>query len=439
MNNKFFINFKKVVVVLAIIVLCSTNAVYGFTIGGRFQANQMEQTNIIMTFFNKIFKIFGGFGQTEYKIEDLLRDLKKIEAEGMENLKLEDITSLINKLPQSKEKVQLLGTVNSYSQLSKSGNSGLNLGSLVKVLINLLSSLVDGVIGLIGSDGIAVNAIDINITADTAEQFAGEEYGVKLHANIYKNEQKTNKWALVIHPFMMSGETIANAVGRYYYNKGYNILAIDLRGFGDSEGSVALGLLESLDTYDWLVKMNQDKTTFGEIDHIIVHGTSLGAATTNFLSGIDQFMANGSKAINLKSLKELKVRALVEDCGYKDMEQFADKSFIMSLGIGLNEDNFEYYSNAINSLKYCQLPMLIIHGDADTMVDYNNNAPVIRDTVNSSTRGGSAQLVTIRGGGHAVIIMGNNDTYSNAVNNFIDTYGRTSNTPFSDYINYRNW
>jgi len=428
MNNIIFNSIKKVVVILAIIMLCSTNVAYGFTIGSKFKANPTEQINLIVSFFNKILSFFEQLGKGEYKLEDLLSDLKNMELNGTENLKLGDIISLVNKLPESTEKKQIQGTINSYKTLSQSGNSGLNIGSLVKVLINLVSSLVDGLVGLIGGDGIAVEPTDITITANTASAFAGDDYRVDLHANIYKNEQNTNKWALIIHPFMMSGKTMANAVGPFYYEKGYNILAIDLRGFGDSDGSVALGLLESLDAYDWLVKMNEDATTFGEIDHIIVHGTSLGAATTNFLSGIDEFMANGPQAMELKSLKELKVKGLVEDCGYKDMEQFAPKDFIMSLGVGLTRDNFEYYSNAINSLKYCELPMLIIHGDADTMVNYKNNAPVIRDTVNSSTRGGSAQLVTIKGGAHALIIMGANNTYAQAVNSFIDTYGTTTST-----------
>lgn len=422
MGKKIYDSLKRVAVALTIIMLCSTNIAYGFTIGSKYKSNPTEQSNIMKSFFSRIFSFFEELWDNEYDLKDLLKDLQKIEAEGTENLKLEDITSLIDKLPESAEKSQIKGTVESYSVLSGSGNSGLNLGSLVKVLINLVSSLVDGLVGIINSDGIAVEATDVNITSNTAGEFAGDEYKVNLHASIYKNEQNTNKWALLIHPFMMSGKTMANAVGTIYYEKGYNILAIDLRGFGDSDGSVALGLLESLDAYDWLVKMNEDKATFGEIENIIVHGTSLGGATTNFLSGIDQFMANGPKAMNLKSLKELKVNALVEDCGYKDMEQFADRDFIMSLGVGLTNDNFEYYSNAINSLKYCELPMLIIHGDADTMVDYTSNAPVIRDAVNSSTRGGTAELVTISGGAHALIIMGDNTTYIQAVNNFINKY-----------------
>ena len=423
MNNRIFNSIKKVIAILMIIMMCSTNIAYGFTIGSKFKANPNEQTNVIVSFFNKIFTFFEQFFKGEYEIKDLLEDLKEMDINDAKNIKIEDILSLINKLPEGTEKNKMTKTVNTYSILAKSGNPGFDIGSLVKTLIKLVSSLVDGLVGMIGSDGIAVESTDITINADTAGLFAGNEYKVKLHANIYKNKEKTNKWVLLIHPFMMSGETMADAVGPIYYESGYNILAIDLRGFGDSEGSVALGLLESLDAYDWLEKMNQDTETFGEIDHIIVHGTSLGGATTNFLSGIDEFMANGLQGKKLKSLKELKVKALVEDCGYKNMEQFADENFIMSLGVGLTADNFSYYSDATNSLKHCELPMLIIHGDADTMVNYNNNAPVIRDTVNSSTRGGSAELVTINGGAHALIIMGSNQTYTKAVKTFINTNG----------------
>jgi len=364
-----------------------------------------------------------------------LQKFKEMLSSG--NAQLSDIYSIIEKLEPGVIKTQLASVTDSFARSSANGSSGLNIGSLLNVLIGLLSSLVDGLVGLIGGNELkGVTAENISITATTAEKFASG-YGVKLHGNIYRNKNATeNKWALVIHPFMMSGKTMANAVGTYYYNKGYNILAIDLRGFGDSKGSVALGFLESLDAYDWLVEMNQNTETFGKIDHIIVHGTSLGGATTNFLSGINGFMANGPKKMELQSLKDLNVRGLVEDCGYKNMEQFADKSFIMSLGVGLSTDEeFAYYGNALHSLQYCELPLLTIHGDADTMVKYNENAPYICNQVNSNNYGGSAKLVTISGGAHALIIMGNNGTYETAVNDFIKGINEDDNFAF-ERVNY---
>ena len=188
MNNIIFNSIKKVVVILAIIMLCTTNVSYGFTIGSKFKANPNEQINIIVSFFSKIFSFFEQLGKEQYEIEDLLEDLKDMEKNGTEDVELNDITSLVTKLPESTEKTQIQETINSYSILSQSGNAGLNIGSLVKVLINLVSSLVDGLVGLIGGDGVAVESTDITIMSNTASAFAGNDYKVNLHANIYKNE-----------------------------------------------------------------------------------------------------------------------------------------------------------------------------------------------------------------------------------------------------------
>ena len=54
----------------------------------------------------------------------------------------------------------------------------------------------------------------------------------------------------------MNGKLMAQALAKMYLNQGYNVLAPDLRGFGKSDGSVAMGYLESLDTWDWLTYIN---------------------------------------------------------------------------------------------------------------------------------------------------------------------------------------
>ena len=162
---------------------------------------------------------------------------------------------------------------------------------------------------------------------------------------------------------------------------------------------------------------------------VIVHGISLGGATTNFLSGIDQFINNGPTKINtqIKSLRELKVVGLVEDCGYTDMTQFADESYLIDLNIGLTEENFEYYSNAENSLKYCDIPMLIIQGDSDFIVK-PENAETVKNTVK-----GEVEYWSVKGGAHAFIVIGMNaDDYKAHVQNFIDTCNNTTGTTTPD-------
>ena len=409
MKGKIFNHIKKVIIVALIIMTCGTNVAYGFSIG-----NEAETTKTIRGFITRIFK--QEKSQEQYSLANLEKDLKVMEATG--NIDIDEIKSLIEKLPNSFDKELLKGVEEMFSKLSELTN-GIDLEKLLETLLDAVSSLIGGLGGIIGgtSSALPVEAEDIYLEAKTAKEFTGTDEDIKLHANIYKHvnengEEDSDKWALLVHPFMLKGETIAGNVGPFYYEKGYNIIAPDLRGFGDSEGSVALGCLESMDIYDWLVKLNKEY----EVSEVIVHGISLGAATTNYLSGIHGFINNGPTKIEteIKPIRELNVVGLVEDCGYVDMTEFADKGTVMSYS-GLAEENFDYYSKATNSLKYCDLPMLIIHGTSDSTVD-PENAEIIKNTVK-----GDVEVWMVDGGAHAFIIMGSNkEEYKVKVQEFID-------------------
>ncbi len=97
-------------------------------------------------------------------------------------------------------------------------------------------------------------------------------------------DAKSDKWVILIHGNAMKSKQMFNATGKMYTDNGYNVLAPDLRGAGDSGGSVAMGYLESLDVYDWIKDLNNNyQTRYGVStapSTIIVHGVSLGGATT---------------------------------------------------------------------------------------------------------------------------------------------------------------
>ena len=214
-----------------------------------------------------------------------------------------------------------------------------------------------------------VVAEETYIHAELAEKFAGERYGVRLFGRIYKQRESSAKWAVLLHPNQLNGSIIANNIGYIYYELGYNILAPDLRGFGKSEGRVAMGCLESMDVYDWLQKINADY----HAEQIVVHGLSLGGAAVNYLSGLDSFLENGPvKVEKLKSLPELHVTGLIVDSSYVDMKQFANKAFLIWSGTGLTKENFDYYSSSEESLRHAKVPMMIIHGKKDHFVKMKN-------------------------------------------------------------------
>ena len=182
------------------------------------------------------------------------------------------------------------------SSISSASNQILNkaMNSTTTDSSEFLQSIMSTSKGSLKSNNNAMKSLEPNVVATneatTAGKLSGDKYKVKLSGNIYyadldsNGNPTSNKWVVLVHGFMMNGQAMADAVGQMYLEQGFNILAPDLRGFGKSEGSVAMGYLESLDVWDWLTYLNQQYPN--NCDEIVVHGVSLGGATTVFLSGL---------------------------------------------------------------------------------------------------------------------------------------------------------
>ena len=272
----------------------------------------------------------------------------------------------------------------------------------------------------------------------------GADQRVSLSGNIYystlANGERSNKWAVVIHGFMMTGDLMANAVGQMYLDQGYNVLAPDLRGAGSSKGKTGMGYSESLDIWDWLTFLNTNYS----VDEVIVHGISLGGATTLQL---------WSQKDQGRDLASQKVVGLVDDCGYTSMTGIIDglltlpdgiqelgellnlpelpslydligydnvKKFLISfVGVGLNENNFDYYQDTFAAGRaFSDVPILVIHGTDDTTVPYSNSVTVINE---AKKRNLKTTFWSVEGQPHAFIVAGiNKQEYRNQVINFIN-------------------
>ena len=152
----------------------------------------------------------------------------------------------------------------------------------------------------------------------------------------------------------------------YLYNRSldYNILLPDLRYTGLSEGdAIQMGWLDRKDVMQW---MNAAPSLFGDSLQAVVHGISMGAATTMMVSG--------------ETLPPF-IRGFVEDCGYTSVwdqfkkelkEQFGLPAFPLLYTASLfcqwqNGWNF-HEASAEKQVSRCTLPMFFIHGDQDDFV-----------------------------------------------------------------------
>lgn len=352
------------------------------------------------------------------------------------------------------------------SSISSASNKILNkvMASKETNSSDFINSILSTTTGSLKSTNTALKSLEpndvVNIEATTAGAKSGEKYKVKLSGNIYYADLDANgnptsdKWVVLVHGFMMNGQAMADSIGQMYLEQGFNILAPDLRGFGKSEGNGTMGYLESLDIWDWLTYLNEQ---YPEVcDEIIVHGISLGGATTVFLSGLQ---------VEQETLTDKHVIGLVEDCGYTSMtgiikemlslnnnnstltakelsifdrtdlsgitssvEDSIIKKLIMEkVDVGLTEENFDELQNALNSLNNSKIPLLVIHGTNDSTVPFKNSTEIYNAAINNQNIP-YVQRFEAEGEQHAFIILGNKENvYIGHVKNFINQAEKNKN------------
>lgn len=188
--------------------------------------------------------------------------------------------------------------------------------------------------------------------------------GTTLHAFYVHAPRPTRRTALVIHGYGNRATDMLH-IG-YMYNRSldYNILMPDLRHAGQSGGeAIQMGWLDRLDVMRWI---DLAPSLFGDSLRMVVHGISMGGATTMMVSG--------------EQLPDY-VRCFVDDCGYtsvwdefkKELDtQFGLPPFpLLYVASRLCEMKYGWNfreASALEQVKKCTRPMLFIHGADDDYV-----------------------------------------------------------------------
>lgn len=138
---------------------------------------------------------------------------------------------------------------------------------------------------------------------------------------------------------------------------GYDLLIVDQRAHGKSEGSLCgMGHLEWKDVLRWIAWAPYEK--------VAVYGMSMGCAAVGHASGW---------------MQGPKVRALVMDCGfsnfYDELNHKCDLWKVPKIGFAPAENRLAHRrlkvdlkANTRDSLARCSIPVFFIHGSADDEV-----------------------------------------------------------------------
>lgn len=244
------------------------------------------------------------------------------------------------------------------------------------------------------------------------DTFILNPHGVQLHAYYIAAPQPTKKTAVIVHGYTDNAIRMFMIGYLYNHDLGFNVLLPDLQHHGDSEGpAIQMGWKDRLDVMQWMHLANH---LYGDSTQMVVHGISMGGATTMMVSGEPQ---------------PYFVKCFVEDCGYTSVwDEFSHElkatfhlpSFpLMNTTSWLCQRKYGWNfkeASSLDQVAKCRLPMFFIHGADDTYVPTWMVYPLYE------AKPAPKQLWIVPGATHAVSYKENKEEYTQKVREFVGRY-----------------
>lgn len=235
--------------------------------------------------------------------------------------------------------------------------------------------------------------------------------GARLHAYYVAAPEATRATAVIVHGYTDNAIRMFMLAHLYNHELRYNVLLPDLHYSGLSDGDCfRMGWLDRLDVMRW---MDVADSIFGGTQ-MVVHGISMGAATTMMVSGEEQRPF---------------VRCFVEDCGYTSVWDEFEHELRGRFGLpafpllhvadwlcGVEHGWTFREASAVEQVKKCRQPMLFIHGAADDFVP----TWMVYELFEAKPQ--PKEIWVVPGAAHAVSYRDNRDQYVWRVRNFVSRY-----------------
>lgn len=232
--------------------------------------------------------------------------------------------------------------------------------------------------------------------------------GLKLHGTYFPCEG-SKKIAVCFHGYTSEGMNDYSTLALFYLDKGYNLLLVDQRAHGQSEGKyIGFGCLDRYDAKLWIEEMIKK---LGEDCKIVLHGDSMGGATVLMTTGLEL---------------PPQVKAAISDCAFTSAwEVFSSvlknmyhlPAFpILPLANRMVKKNAGYEldeCNAREEVAKATIPILFMHGDADTFVPCS----MVHELYDACKT--EKKLVIIEGAGHVESCYRDAKLYEGAIESFI--------------------
>lgn len=191
--------------------------------------------------------------------------------------------------------------------------------------------------------------------------------GTSLRGTYIVSPSHSHKTVILLHGLYQNRSMCLGYVPMYQ-NLGYNVLLIDQRGHGESEGEhTDWGLSEKDDLEMWVQWLRKRD---GEA-RIGLHGVSLGAAMALLYAGSTMgqslaFVIADSSYGNIISLGREKIMAYTGDqnlvLGYNILDPFFQAAMLV------HTHSFLSSIEPAQAVRFIKVPILFLHGSADTLI-----------------------------------------------------------------------
>lgn len=240
------------------------------------------------------------------------------------------------------------------------------------------------------------------------DMYITSQDGLKLHATYFPCEG-SKKAVICFHGYTSEGLNDYSTLALFYLKNGYHLLLVDARAHGKSEGTyIGFGCLDRHDAKLWIGEMIKK---LGDDCKILLHGDSMGGSTVLMTTGLEL---------------PVQVKAAISDCAFtsawdvfsavlKNMYhlpafpllQISNRMIKRKAGYKLDE------CNAKAEVAKANIPVLFIHGDADSFVPCS----MVYELYEACRT--EKKLVIVEGAGHVESCYHDAELYQGAIESFI--------------------
>lgn len=204
--------------------------------------------------------------------------------------------------------------------------------------------------------------IDYIISVPCENIYITSHDGLKLRARLYMRDENA-PFAIQFHGYKSTPMLDFSGGGAYAMELGMNVIMVDQRACGESEGkTISFGYNERVDVLSWVKYVSEN---YGEDRKILLFGVSMGAATVIQAAG--------------RGLPE-SVVGVVADCPCSSTKEIVIKTTnemklpgkllypLVRLGARLYGKFDPDDAEAKADVSGTKIPILLIHGEADAFV-----------------------------------------------------------------------